>query len=104
MYPYREYPMAGGLVSYGESLADPYRLVGTYVGRILKEFAATATLQLAALAEKDHARTIDPQAAAIVREKMILANSAILRINPMATSWLICSSSCLTCQSSRPTP
>jgi putative ABC transport system substrate-binding protein len=36
MYPYREYPMAGGLVSYGESLADPYRLVGTYVGRILK--------------------------------------------------------------------
>jgi putative ABC transport system substrate-binding protein len=36
MYPYREYPMAGGLVSYGESLADPYHLVGTYVGRILK--------------------------------------------------------------------
>jgi putative ABC transport system substrate-binding protein len=36
MYPYREYTMAGGLVSYGESLADPYRLVGTYVGRILK--------------------------------------------------------------------
>ena len=36
MYPYREYPMAGGLVSYGESLADPYRLVGVYAGRILK--------------------------------------------------------------------
>ena len=36
MYPYREYLMAGGLVSYGESLAGPYRLVGTYVGRILK--------------------------------------------------------------------
>jgi putative ABC transport system substrate-binding protein len=36
MYPYREYAMAGGLVSYGESLADPYHLVGTYVGRILK--------------------------------------------------------------------
>ena len=36
MYPYREYLMAGGLVSYGESLADPYRLVGVYAGRILK--------------------------------------------------------------------
>ena len=36
MYPYREYVVAGGLVSYGESLADPYRLVGNYVSRILK--------------------------------------------------------------------
>jgi putative ABC transport system substrate-binding protein len=32
----REFAAAGGLMSYGASLADQYRLVGLYVGRILK--------------------------------------------------------------------
>jgi putative ABC transport system substrate-binding protein len=36
IYPSRIYPQAGGLMSYGASQADQYRLVGTYVGRILK--------------------------------------------------------------------
>jgi putative tryptophan/tyrosine transport system substrate-binding protein len=36
VYHLREFTDAGGLISYGTSLADGYRLVGLYVGRILK--------------------------------------------------------------------
>jgi putative ABC transport system substrate-binding protein len=35
-YPFREYAVAGGLMSYGPSLADVFRLVGIYTGQILK--------------------------------------------------------------------
>src|SRR5580658_4059824 len=36
IYPQREFPAAGGLISYGTRLADTYRQVGIYTGRILK--------------------------------------------------------------------
>jgi putative tryptophan/tyrosine transport system substrate-binding protein len=36
IFPFREFPAAGGLMSYGTDLADTYRLAGVYTGRILK--------------------------------------------------------------------
>jgi putative tryptophan/tyrosine transport system substrate-binding protein len=36
IYPQREFADVGGLMTYGTSLADAYRHIGAYVGRILK--------------------------------------------------------------------
>ena len=36
MSPYREFAVAGGLLSYGTDPTDAYRLAGNYTGRVLK--------------------------------------------------------------------
>jgi putative ABC transport system substrate-binding protein len=36
IYPVREFAVAGGLISYGPSIAETWRLMGVYTGRILK--------------------------------------------------------------------
>jgi len=36
IFQYREFAVAGGLMSYGGNLTDSYRLTGVYTGRVLK--------------------------------------------------------------------
>jgi putative tryptophan/tyrosine transport system substrate-binding protein len=35
IYPLREYAVSGGLLSYGASVAEPFRQVGIYAGKVL---------------------------------------------------------------------
>jgi putative ABC transport system substrate-binding protein len=36
IYQYREFAVAGGLLSYGADITESYRLAGNYIGRVLK--------------------------------------------------------------------
>ena len=36
IYSYRNFPAAGGLMSYGTDISESYRLAGVYAGRVLK--------------------------------------------------------------------
>jgi putative ABC transport system substrate-binding protein len=77
IYSYREIVAAGGLMSYGTSLAEGYRLAGTYAARILKgEKPGELPVQLAAKVEliinlktaKTLGLTIPPSVLAIADE------------------------------------
>jgi putative ABC transport system substrate-binding protein len=37
IYLYRDFPAAGGLMSYASDVLDSYRLAGVYTGRVLKD-------------------------------------------------------------------
>jgi putative ABC transport system substrate-binding protein len=41
IYQWRDFPAAGGLMSYGTDLADAHRLVGVYTGKILQSAKLT---------------------------------------------------------------
>jgi hypothetical protein len=41
IYHIREYPADGGLMSYGASLADTYRQLGVYAGKVLRGTSRT---------------------------------------------------------------
>jgi putative tryptophan/tyrosine transport system substrate-binding protein len=48
IYQFREFAAAGGLMSYGGNLTEPFRRVGGYIGRIVKgEKAADLPVQQA---------------------------------------------------------
>jgi putative ABC transport system substrate-binding protein len=51
MYFFREFVTAGGLISYGTRLADGYRQIGTYTGKMLKG-AKPADLPIAQQSER----------------------------------------------------
>jgi ABC-type uncharacterized transport system substrate-binding protein len=52
IYQFRKFALAGGLLSYGTSLTEAYRLLGMYTGRVLKgEKPADLPVQLATKVE-----------------------------------------------------
>ena len=52
IYPLREFPLAGGLMSYGASLSEALRQTGVYAGRILRgEKASELAVQQSAKVE-----------------------------------------------------
>jgi putative ABC transport system substrate-binding protein len=47
IYPFRDFPAAGGLISYGTDFAEGYRQAGIYVGKIPTKFELVINLKTA---------------------------------------------------------
>jgi len=61
IYEWREFPQAGGLMSYGTNLVEAYRLQGGYAGRILKGSKTGRAARGAALEVRTHHQPQDCQ-------------------------------------------
>ena len=79
IFGFREFPAAGGLMSYGADLADQHRTIGGYVGRILKgekpaDLPVQQSIKVQLIVNLKAAKTLDikvPQTLQVAADEVI---------------------------------